>query len=97
MGYKVPDILKLCTMTTEKMLRIAVHEHQKAFYGKLPKRIEMHPAVFDSLVSDPHYARSVQFTDVIKGYKNFHGIPIVIDIQATRLKLINVRNEVVYI
>lgn len=91
------DILKLCTMSTEKMLRIAVHEHQKAFYGQLPKRIEMHPAVFDSLVSDPHYARSVQFVDVIQESKSFYGVPIVIDTQATRLKLINARNEVVYI
>ena len=91
------DILKLCTMSTEKMLRIAVHEHQKAFYGQLPKRIEMHPAVFDSLVSDPHYARSVQFADVIEGSKNFHGVPVVVDTQATRLKLINASNEVVYI
>lgn len=91
------DILKLCTMSTEKMLRIAVHEHQKAFYGQLPKRIEMHPAVFDSLVSDQHYARSVQFDNATHAPKNFHGVPIVIDIQATRLKLINARNEVVYV
>lgn len=91
------DILELCTMSTEKMLRIAVHEHQKAFYGQLPKRIEMHPAVFDSLVNDPYYTRSVQFEDVIQEFKDLYGIPIVIDTQATRLKLINVRNEVVYL
>lgn len=90
------SIEKLCAMTTEKMLRIAIYDHQKEYRGKLPKRIEMHPAVFSDLIRDENFHRYRNITGS-NTPDEFYGVPIVVDVMAKRLKLINVNNEVEYI
>lgn len=87
---------KWYAMTTEKMLRIAVYEHQRSNHGALPKRIEMHPAVFDDLLSDANFCQ-YRLLDGPNSPDTFYGVPIVVDVKATRLKLIDVNNEVEYV
>lgn len=78
------------------MLAHARHEHYKRF-GVPPARFEMHPANWSELRMDENM-KYVQLVGTGAEMENsFMGVPVVIDQQADRLKMITSDNTVEYL
>lgn len=75
------------------MLREAIFSHCQNHRGQPPKRFELHPAVWMDLC---YNCRPWQIQVTAEG-QDFEGIPVVIDKQAIRSKLITCDNEVEYL
>jgi hypothetical protein len=77
------------------MLRQAIYAHAREHQGKSPRRIEVHPEVVRSILAD---RRIGEFLNPMKvdGFE-FMGIPLIEDVLATQPKLINCKNEVIYL
>jgi hypothetical protein len=76
-----------------KMLEHAIHDHYKKHYGLLPRRFEIHPANWTELRMDERMRGIVFEPD----NPAFMGVPVVVDVKATRLKMITADNEVEYL
>lgn len=76
-----------------ELLAYARHDHCKKYQGLLPKRFEMHPANWAELRMDERLRH--MFFDPDK--PEFMGVPIVVDVQASRLKMITADNKVEYL
>lgn len=89
------DFAKLA-LPLPKMLLQAIHAHRKTHNCELPKRFELHPEIVASLKQEmnPLMAYSI---DQRPDHISFYGVEIREDLQATRPKLINCRNEVEYL
>jgi hypothetical protein len=75
-----------------KMLHLAINDHYQKTQGLLPRRFEMHPANYAELRMDERMLHMP-----IAETNDFMGVPIVVDVQATRLKMITHDNKVEYL
>ena len=74
----------------------AIHDHRKVHKGAYPRKIEMHPCVYKKLLMEVAAWRYAPNSTDIES-RNFSGVPIIINEQATRLKIITVDNKVEYL
>lgn len=75
------------------MLAHALHDHYKRKKGLPPKRFEMHPAIFCELKMDER----MKYMLFDQEKPTFMGVPIAVDVQADRLKMITTDNAVEYL
>lgn len=78
------------------MLLHAIHVHRRDHQGLYPRRIEIHPANFETLRQDPRTHETLMYSNA-RDVQNFRGVPLVIDVQAVRLKMITADNMVEYL
>lgn len=75
----------------------AIHDHKLRHHGELPKRFEMHPAHFDDLCVDERIRDMAFYWGGSEHEFQFHGVNIVIDQVAIRLKMVTADNKVEYL
>ena len=77
------------------MLVCAVYDYKKRFWGELPKKFVLHPALHAPLLLElkPYDHLAIEPDKP----ERFNGIEIEWDIQATRAKLVNCQNEIEYL
>ena len=76
-----------------EMLWHARHEHCKTHQGLPPQRFEIHPANWQELRMDERMRYMFSYPEK----PEFMGVPIVVDVKATRLKMITADNKVEYL
>ena len=76
-----------------EMLAHARHDHYKTHQGLLPQRFEIHPLNWAELRMDER----MRYMIFDPEKPEFMGVPIVVDVKATRLKMITADNKVEYL
>jgi len=78
----------------------AIRQHEITFYGERPKRFELHPEVIASLWQELNETNNLSnnpshFWNLSE--LKFLGVPIIEDALAKEAKLINSKNQIVYL
>lgn len=86
---------------TFEMISQAVWEHRREHHGRYPRMLVLHPWVLDDLVYELTTLNKLQIymtnLDDPRKDPTFMGVLSLIDFQATRAKIVDVNNEVIYI
>jgi hypothetical protein len=77
-------------------IRLALQDHRKQFQGKIARRVVLHPETFKDFMVDP-YARHCEACNWGNRAVFFEGTEIVESLETGTPKLINCKNEEVYL
>lgn len=82
-------------------LRMAFSDHRRAHYGEHPKKILLHPEQYASLMLElsPQltYFHSANQVNIPPGVMMFEGVIVEQSLEPGTPKLINCKNEVIYL